>query len=137
MLSSAKIKPVKIFHTRYIEPCIRAGYEYAHVYDNVCVLNELAKQRLREHLTRVSAGMALLRYFKPNGDTGAMLPDPRGPLAKQACTHLVWHSLIIYAMRKLRATWIFLSARIFFFRVARMIRLHQTRYHHHARAPES
>ena len=28
-------------------------------------------------------GVALLRYFKPNGDTGAMLPDPRGPLAKQ------------------------------------------------------
>ena len=38
---------------------------------------------MRDHLTRVSAGMAILCSFKPNGDTGAMLPDPQGPLAKQ------------------------------------------------------
>ena len=64
---------------------IRAGYEYAHVYVNAClrVLSELAEQRSRDHLTRVSGGIALLCYFKPNGDTCAMLPDPRGPLAKQ------------------------------------------------------
>ena len=64
---------------------IRDGYEYAHVYVNarVRVLNELPEQRSRDHPTRVSAGMALLRYFNLNGDTGGMLPDPQGPLAKQ------------------------------------------------------